>query len=352
MPSFEALSVDDTSNNNSNNGGRSQSRPSPLAALMDFFCGLLASLSALFGRLKPPPTITVNRRRFTVLKQLGEGGFSFVYLVREAAPSHLSTSSHASSTGLYALKRIRIQLPEHEERLRYEIAAHQAVSSPHVLKLIDSETVSAGGAVSEGRLLLPFCSKGTVQDLIDKTPAGEYIPIDTILRIAIDVCKGLTAFHSHSPPLAFRDLKPANILIDDSGRAVLMDLGSVTHARVVIASRKEAVALQELCAETVTAPFRAPELFDPPSNSSISEASDVWALGCTIYAMAFRESPFDGSLTAAVSGRISFPSSSPYGPQFRAVIEGIILNQAAARPTVPQIEQLLTRMLGSVTVNV
>ena len=70
-----------------------------------------------------------------------------------------------------------------------------------------------------------------------------------------------------------------------------MDLGSVSNARIQLSSRKEAIALQDLAAETVTAPFRAPELFDPPSVGMVDETCDIWALGCTLYAMAFRESP-------------------------------------------------------------
>ena len=94
-------------------------------------------------------------------------------------------------------------------------------------------------------------------------------------------------------------------MLDSQHRAILMDLGSVALAHVNISSRKEAMALQELCAETVTASFRAPELFDPSSNSKITEATDIWfviyylmndfilvrALGCTIYAMAYGKSP-------------------------------------------------------------
>jgi serine/threonine kinase 16 len=70
-----------------------------------------------------------------------------------------------------------------------------------------------------------------------------------------------------------------------------MDLGSVSPARVRITSRREAMALQELCAETVTAPFRAPELFEPRSDMIVDEKTDVWAFGCTVYAMAYRTSP-------------------------------------------------------------
>jgi serine/threonine kinase 16 len=53
--------------------------------------------------------------------------------------------------------------------------------------------------------------------------------------------------------------------------------------------------------------FRAPELFEVPSNCTISAKTDIWSLGCSMYAAAFGQSPFDGSALAAVSGRIPFP---------------------------------------------
>ena len=76
--------------------------------------------------------------------------------------------------------------------------------------------------------------------------------------------------------MAFRDLKPANVLIGDNNDAVLMDLGSVTNARIKLESRKDALALYDYCAETVTAPFRPPELYDPPSIGQVDESSDIW----------------------------------------------------------------------------
>jgi serine/threonine kinase 16 len=55
-----------------------------------------------------------------------------------------------------------------------------------------------------------------------------------------------------------------------------MDLGSVDVAHVRIKSRKDSIALQEHCAQCCTAPFRAPELFDPPSDCLITEGTDIW----------------------------------------------------------------------------
>ena len=117
-----------------------------------------------------------------------------------------------------------------------------------------------------------------------------------------------------------------------------MDLGSAARALVTISNRsvacvsvfitspcrQEALSLQEKCAQTCTAQYRcripivpltihnvviyrAPELFEVPSSGTITAASDVWSLGCCIYAAAFGHSPFDGSALAAMSGRVSFP---------------------------------------------
>lgn len=54
-------------------------------------------------------------------------------------------------------------------------------------------------------------------------------------------------------------------------------------------------------------PKRAPELFNVPSECQIDERTDVWSLGCCLYAMAYGNSPCDGSALSAMSGRIRFP---------------------------------------------
>ncbi|KAJ3101882.1 Serine/threonine-protein kinase 16 [Phlyctochytrium planicorne] len=319
-------------------------RTSILYKIGDFLGAIVAFLLSLLARFRPKPSVRLGSRTFSIIKQLGEGGFSFVYLVRETTPGRASATR-------YALKRVRIQLPEHEDRVKAEIAAHSAVNSPHVLKLLDSSIVKKPGVDSEGLLLLPFYGGGTVQDMIDRT-AGN-IELKTILQIAIDVAKGLQAFHVRNPPLSFRDLKPANILLDESGRAVLMDLGSVSPARVHVGSRKEAVLLQDLCAETVTAPFRAPELFDPSTGIMVDEKSDIWALGCTLYAMAYKEPPFDGTATASVGGRVSYPPRpgvrDPYPQAFKNLISSMLINNNQARPTAAEAIVKMENMLGGIT---
>ncbi|KAJ3058548.1 Serine/threonine-protein kinase 16, partial [Podochytrium sp. JEL0797] len=329
--------------------------------LLDCFDVLSAFFSTLLASFHKQPLLRLKNRRFSVVRQLGEGGFSYVFLVKEA-------NVPPAQAELYALKRIRVQLPEQEQRLRQEIAAHGAVSSDHVLKLLDSQIVRGNDlspsqrhtasmempVLAEGLLLLPYYGGGTVQDLIDNLKPGETLPLTRILEIAADVARGLLAFHKKSPPLAFRDLKPANILLSSPThtpthpqRAILMDLGSVAPARLRITTRREAVALQELCAETVTAPFRAPELFDPSSDSVVDERSDTWAFGCVLWCLAYQAPPFDGSMTAAVSGQVQFPMRDAYGEQFRRLVREVLVTDPKERLFMDQVLMKVENLLGS-----
>ncbi len=122
-----------------------------LGLLQGIYDVILSQASSLAAMLQPAKTIRLNQRNLRIIKQLGEGGFSFVYYV-------IDTSTNES----FALKRVRIELPEHFDRLQSEIQAHQSVDSNHVIKLIDHQMISEGGEQREGLLLLPLLNGGSV----------------------------------------------------------------------------------------------------------------------------------------------------------------------------------------------
>jgi serine/threonine kinase 16 len=228
----------------------------------DFWNTIRRSFFYLLSSIRPQ-VFEIKARKLKVLKKLGEGGYSFVYLVEDKL-----------DLTKYALKQINCPLSDQVKLVRQEIASHGLVKSPNVLELIDYKFINSPEGIKGAYLLLPYHPNGTIQDLIERSISG--IPIERIAQYGIDICNALMAFHTLNPPRAFRDLKPANILISNNQSAILMDLGSVSVARVVISSRNESIILQDYCAETVTAPYRPPELFDPPSSCTITESTDIW----------------------------------------------------------------------------
>ena len=111
-----------------------------------------------------------------------------------------------------------------------------------------------------------------------------------------------------------------NIMIADDGRTpIVMDLGSLAPSPTPITSRSLAIAVQDEAAEHSTMPYRAPELFDVKTGSTIDTKVDIWSLGCTLYACLVGKSPFEarseetgGSLSMCVlGGDWRFPDEKP-----------------------------------------
>jgi serine/threonine protein kinase len=67
--------------------------------------------------------------------------------------------------------------------------------------------------------------------------------------------------------------------------------------------------------------YRAPEMVDLYMRSSLTEKTDIWALGCLLYAICFLVHPFqDGSTLSILNARVSFPANSPYSEDLHALI--------------------------------
>ncbi|KAI3454883.1 hypothetical protein Pfo_011546 [Paulownia fortunei] len=197
--------------------------------------------------------------------------------------------------GTYAMKKVLIQNSEQLDLVREEIRVSSQFSHPNLLPLLDHAIIAVKASQDqswkhEAYLLFPVHLDGT---LLDNTKAmkakKEFFSTLDVLQIFRQLCAGLKHMHSFDPPYAHNDVKPGNVLVTyrkgQSPLATLMDFGSARPARKQIRTRSEALQLQEWASEHCSAPFRAPELWDCPSHADIDERTDIWSLGCTLFAI-------------------------------------------------------------------
>ncbi|KAG6537156.1 hypothetical protein ZIOFF_002241 [Zingiber officinale] len=357
-----------------------------------------SGLNALYDAVNGGGEVWINDNRFRILRQLGEGGFAFVFLVKEVVADGNSSlakkksinPSHISDDGTYAMKKVIIQTEEQLELVKQEIRVSSLFSHPSLLPLIDHAIIPVkvltfdldrssltngfvdmwtipenfsyelvvhfgtqdGSRKHEAYLLFPVHLDGTLLDLAKIMQSKkETFPTITVLHIFRQLCDGLKHMHSFDPPYAHNDVKPGNVLITHrKGQppiAILMDFGSARPARKEIRSRSESLQLQEWASEHCSAPFRAPELWDCPSHANIDERTDIWSLGCTLYAIMYGTSPFEhvlgesgGSLQLAVmNAQIKWPSepNPPYPESLRQFVAWMLQPQPAVRPNIEDI---------------
>jgi len=158
-------------------------------------------------------------------------------------------------------------------------------------------------------------------------------------------------------PWAHRDIKPGNVMISDEGEAVLMDFGSAIKARVNVETRQQALVQQDIAAEQSTMPYRAPELFDVKTGTTLDEKVDIWSLGCTLFALLYHYSPFESTVQTEQGGSIAMAvlnaqykhptTGGQYSEGVKKLIDAMLKVNPADRPDIHQLIEMTDRVLQS-----
>ena len=187
-------------------------------------------LDAAAKQIMPPEEVTVERTRFAVQRPLGEGGFSFVFLVREVPDARGQD---------FALKRVLLGDGEDEDEdeavssrfgnsaVEREIAVMRATDHPHALPLLraeiespksKTETSATSRALRRAHMVFPAFPEGTVLDRCAANPPGAAFTNTQLLRVTKQIATALAYLHEHPRfgPLAHRDVKPGNVLLETS----------------------------------------------------------------------------------------------------------------------------------------
>jgi len=284
------------------------------------------------------PTVIVNEKKYKIMKQIGEGGFAFVY--------NVMSTGKGDSGERYALKKMICQTDEQLDEAKKEIDTMIKIKHTNVLPLIEFAYVLNKKGQKEVLLVLPLYH-GSVQTQIDHGPGYPHCAFTDgldVLKIMRQIVEGLSAIHASG--LRHADLKPANILINECFQAVITDFGSVSSAPITVKSRAEALEVQEKAASFTTASFRAPELYNTPSSCEVGFASDVWSLGCLFYCMLYSRSPFESaveglSTLSIMSAQYQIPESNLWPEEYITMLSGCMTVDPDRRSPLPEVKSTL-----------
>ena len=203
---------------------------------------------------------TVGRWRLQDL--LGEGGMGRVYRAVDAAGAEA------------AVKIVKAELARDDifrRRFAREAKVAQRVDHPHVVPVIET-----GEQDGIPYLVQVFIGGGSLEDRIK---AEGTMPLAETVRICTAVASGLDALHTEG--LIHRDVKPANILLDDQGTPYIADFG--------LAKDRDASILTKAGQALGSMDYMAPEQI---RGEEVSAQSDVYALGCVMYECLAGKPPF------------------------------------------------------------
>lgn len=178
---------------------------------------------------------------------------------------------------------------------------------------------------------------GSLIDLIRRRN-GRKLGELQICELFVQICRGVQHMHNQSPPIAHRDIKIENVLIDARGTLKLCDFGSATTRAKAYTTSKEIVEEEELIGKYSTAMYRAPEMSDLYRRLLVNEKVDVWALGCTLFTLAFFTQPFqDGGNLQILSGSYDVPEGHGFSNYLTALIKRLLTVDPAKRPDIGQV---------------
>ncbi len=221
---------------------------------------------------------------FLVVRRLGEGGMSTVYLAEDTRLQR--------QVAIKLLKAVTLEADR--DALLREAQATARLNHPNIV------TVYQVG-VHEGQLFLAleYLSGPTLRGRLAEGP----VRVGEALRLTHGIA--LALMEAHGSGVLHRDLKPENVLLPLDGRPRLLDFGlAALHAPGAVGELAAGASLESHHVGLRGTPaYMAPEQW---RGEAASEAADVWALGVVLYELLTGERPFQGkdllSLRARVQG--------------------------------------------------
>jgi serine/threonine-protein kinase len=254
------------------------------------------------AKLKPLEEGAVLNGRYEIVRKIGGGGMGAVYLasdknlggvlraVKEMVQSYIEDEQQEKAVNDFKRESMLLTSLEHQ-------------SIPTIFDYFFDE--------KEARfyLVMKYISGGDLALRLRAAPEGR-IDERSVTEWGIQIADVLDYLHNRQPPIVYRDLKPANIMVDGNlGRAMLIDFGI---ARWINKEEKGVTAVG-------TMGYAPPELF----SGNVEPRSDIYSLGSTMFHLLTGADPQSNPLL--IFDFQKHPRPRQINPQLSDQIEKILM---------------------------
>jgi WD40 repeat protein len=203
------------------------------------------------------------QQRYRILSRLGSGGFGAVYKVADTRlGDRILAVKQLSQSGLRPQ-----EIHEASEAFKRETLMLAGLMHPSLPRIYD-HFAEAGNWY----LVMDFIEGETLEERLQKARGG-YLPVEEVLAIGMQLCAVLGYLHTRQPPIIFRDLKPANIMVTPDGTIYLIDFGIARLFKP--GQAKDTIAFG-------SPGYAAPEQY---GKAQTTARADIYSLGATLHQM-------------------------------------------------------------------
>lgn len=240
-----------------------------------FACGvvLLAEVHPLALQAYKPQMLLL---RYRLQSQVGSGGFSAVYKAEDTASGKIVAIKAISLRGLTPQEKI-----EATDTFNREVSLLSPLYHRNLPRIIDHFSDAECWY-----MVMDFVDGTPLEDLLERS-RNVRLPLTKVVDIGLILCNVLEYLHTQHPPIIYRDLKPANIMLTSQGHLFLIDFGIARLFKPGKASD--------------TIPFGSPGYAAPEQygKAQTTPRADIYSLGALLHQLLTGDDPAQHPFTFA-----------------------------------------------------
>lgn len=259
----------------------------------------------LITTVEPPGAGSLLAGRYRILAKVGEGGFAAVYKARDTQ----------GRRRVVAIKQIDLgglrprQIIEATDSYNREVGILSRLSHRNLPRIYNHFADSTHWYV-----VMDYIKGETLEDFLKRAKGG-HLSLRQVRAIGVQLSNVLYYLHSQTPPIIYRDVKPANIKRTRWGRLYLIDFG--------IARRFDPEKKRD------TGPFGTPGYAAPEQygQAQSTAKTDIYGLGATLQSLLTGKEPLDDDGAAPPAGK-----PDPVWQQFQRMLDEMQRKDSFWRP--------------------